>query len=804
MASTKQPQLEFADGFSTFSKGVNSGIAPNLLDHETLAYATNCTVRGGFVKPRPGYRKQNLTLADSTIDMVTLFQGATYYLSDEGIGYLVALIGGRTYQFAPDTDRGATVFDRTIPNNPNPANVLQAWLWQSENYVITNDGLDRALIFDGIQTFRSDSPTFIGKTTQPFIIPAVGHEVELILDSDFKDEVGRYVQIVPFGLFPFLMKVTQISSNSIVAVNVDGGSSGAEVGATVPANAIVESILNPLYSGVTTTTFNPPRSGQVAIFSVSPAFNGSVGDVLVLGDGTGSIPAYELTVTQIGAGGFQLTVTNNLPSDGKSIVPIGFPVLSQKTQAAQLPIGRMGAYVQGRNWISLPDGKSFIATDLVGSSSGTQQFTFRDAVINWSQNTAKFPVPGGAGQINCIIALSALDASLGQGPLQVLCDNDVFTCSASTDATTWASTASPILSESIIGWGGVGQNAAVVANADLIVKSGDGTLHSLRLSRTDFNQWGNLPISTELTRVFQGENVTLFPYISNTLFQNRALSTCQPLNSAFGVYGQGIAVLDFYETSSLQGKGPSVYDGVWKDLNVLQFVSGKFNRIDRTFAFVANAVTNSVELWEIVPDLLYDDDGSGVPQPITWSFESPVIFNHIKEKGEFDLVRLIEGAVYFSDLVGEATIHVWYRPDFSNCWTYYDSAALVNPRPEPSYFMRAGLQEPSAGDFNDALNSTPAVDGRFFQFRVQITGSLIFKGAEFKACAQPENVPPQPLCKVPAPPVKQPDFVPPVTKRHLPPANVGTGLSPITDTPVLEVFNGATQLASGDTITTSN
>lgn len=743
----KEQPTDFTDGFDSFPAGINSGIAPNLLAKTQLSYATNCTVRGGFVKPRDGYRKINLTLNDQTINLSkVLFQGASFYQSDEGIGYLMAQIGGRTYQFAPDTARGATVFDRTIQTDPNPANIRQAWLWQSENYVLSNDGKSRTLIFNGVEMVRSDSPDFSGLTVNPFLIPAIGASFQINVDSDFTDEVGRYIQISPFGLFPFLAKVTAILGSLITATNISGGSSGAETGATVPTGAAVVSILNPLYAGVTTSVFNPPPSNNVAIFSVSPPFNGSVGDVLVLGDGTGGLTTYELTVTIVGSGGSQLTVTNNNVMSGAAIVPKGYPVISQKTQPSQLPVGRMGAYVQGRNWISMPDGKSFIASDLVGSSSGTQELFDRDAVTNWSQNTAKFPVPGGAGQINCIIALAALDASLGQGPLQILCDNDIFTCSASTDAATWAATTTPILSESIIGWGGVGQDAAAVCNSDLIVKSGDGTLHSLRLARADFDKWGNLPISTEVTRVLAGENITLFPFISHTLYQNRMLSSCQPISSPVGVYGQGLVVLDFYETSSLQGKSPSVYDGVWKDLNVLKQVSGKFNKVDRTFVFSANLATSEIELWEIVPGLLYDDDGTGVPKPITWSFESPVIFNDVKDKGEFDLVRLIEGNIYFSDLVGQAAITVWYRPDFSNCWTLWTTATVKNPRPEPSYFMRAGLGEPTSRNFNDALNSTPTIDGRFFQIRVEIKGAMIFKSGVFKASTQPENMPAQPLC----------------------------------------------------------
>lgn len=737
---------EFQDGFSTFSRGVNSGIAPNLLDSKTLSYAVNCTVRGGFVKPRPGYRKQKLTLADDSISLSKLFQGACYYLSDEGIGYLMAQVGGRTYQFAPDTFRSATVFDRTNPDEVNPANIRQAWLWQAENYVFTNNGRNRTLIFDGLFSTRSDSPVFSGLTTANFTLPAVGSEVLIHLDSNYLDEVGRFIMVTPYGLFPFLMKVTSISGQDITAANMTGGSSGAEVGASVISGAKVESIINPLYAGVTTTQFNPPLPNNTAIFSVTPPFNGSVGDVVALGDGTGGLTTYELTVTVISQGGYQLTVTNNQTSAGATIVPPGYPIVSQKTEASQLPVGRMGAYVQGRSWISMPDGKSFIASDLVGSSSGTQQFTYRDAVKNWSQNTAKFPVPGGAGQINCIVALAALDASLGQGPLQVLCDNDIFTCSASTDATQWAATKTPILSESIIGWGGVGQNAAVVANSDLIVKSSDGTLHSLRLARTDFNQWGSLPISTEVTRILKGENKTLFPYVSHTLFENRALSTCQLLNSPVGNYAQGFVALDFYTTSSLQGKSPSIYDGVWKDLNVLQFVSGKFNKIDRTFAFVANTDKNEIELWEIVPDLKFDDDGTNSEIPIKWSFESPMLFTNVPNKGQFDLCQLKGGEFYLSDLVGEADIKVYYRPDYSTCWHLWDKGNIINNRPEPSYFMKAGLSEPDIKEYSDALESTPANVACIFQVRFEATGYFIFKGLKANAPLFPDSIPARPIC----------------------------------------------------------
>ena len=195
----------------------------------------------------------------------------------------------------------------------------------------------------------------------------------------------------------------------------------------------------------------------------------------------------------------------------------------------------------------------------------------------------------------------------------------------------------------------MGQNAAVVSNGDLILKSGDATIHSLKLARQDFNQWGNLPISQEANRIIEQENLNELSRITFGIADNRALLSCSPIDSAGGVYSQGLIALDFDESSSLQGKLPSVYDGVWKGLNSLQIVTGKFNKVDRTFVFQLNTTTNQVELWEIltddtaIADTSYDVSGSPVTTPISWSFESPMIFSNVKGKNQLDLIQLKRG-----------------------------------------------------------------------------------------------------------------------------------------------------------------
>ncbi len=492
--------------------------------------------------------------------------------------------------------------------DPNPAGVLQAWLWQSENYVIVQNGQNRPVVFDGNSSRRALTPTFVGTVAESFVVPQIGIGVNLTLDSAFQDALGTVINIAPLGLYPFLMQVTAENINGnpnmVTAVNVTGQNM---VNQTIRITTPVNSTSSPKYLGVLSGAIGVmPAPGSDVTVSVSPAYTGAVNSTLTFTDGTGPLTSYLFTVKAITGGGTGLLLTNvNAPTN--LAMAVGYPIISTDSTSAELPIGRMGAYVQGRNWISSPDGKFFIAGDLVGSSSGTQQYNFRDAVLKWSQNTTQFNIPGGAGQINCIVALSALDASLGQGPLQILCDNDIFNCSAPTDATQWAAVTTPILSESAIGFGGVGQNAAVVSNGDLILKSGDATIHSLKLARQDFNQWGNLPISQEVNRVTDQENINLLNFITAAICDNRCLMSCAPTVGKAGVYSQGVVALDFDVTSSLQGKLPSVYDGVWKDLNFLQIITGKFNKVDRTFAFSLNTETNTVELWEILKTGHFDN-----------------------------------------------------------------------------------------------------------------------------------------------------------------------------------------------------
>jgi hypothetical protein len=415
----------------------------------------------------------------------------------------------------------------------------------------------------------------------------------------------------------------------------------------------------------------------------------------------------------------------------------------------ELPAGRMLAYGMGRVWEVMTDSISFLAGDIVGGSSGSPNLNFRDAVLKITENLylaggGLFRVPGSVGEIRGLIFTATLDVSLGQGPLQVFTSRNVFSCQAPVDRTTWQSLTNPILTEALKGAGGAGQYTLTNSNADVLFRSPDGQIRSLILSRLDFNRWGDTPISLELLRVTEQENLALMNFDSGIVFDNRRLSTANPVQTAQGVVWSNLFALNFDEISSLQNKSASVYDGVWGGLKIFQLV--RFSGSNRAFAFCSDTGSGIIELWELLPT--GDEHLDSGILPITWQFESPTIFMGSKQKGLFDLARLVDGEIYLSDIEGRVDVTVEYRPDWSPCWYPWASfyvCSAVGPGLENQYRSRIGLGEPSASQCVQ-FNNKPAREARFFQLRLTFTGHCVFQGAKLGAVLVPEYEFEPPLC----------------------------------------------------------
>ena len=421
-------------------------------------------------------------------------------------------------------------------------------------------------------------------------------------------------------------------------------------------------------------------------------------------------------------------------TDDNTVVKFGSP---------QFGAGRMGAYGMGRNWVVMGDGLSFVAGDMVGGSSGDPDNNGRDAVLNISENTylnggGSFRVPAAGSNINAMVFAATLDASLGQGPLQVLTGDTIFSCNAPADRTTWQNTTNPIVTQSLIGGGGLSQDSTVVVNGDIFFRDDIG-VRSLILARRDFTTWGNVPISREVQPVLDADDQSLLGFCRAVNFDNRFLLSSHPVSgngslSPGNVYHDTLVAINFDPTSSMGNKSPSIWDGVWDAPNILKFVSGKFASVRRCFAFCLN--NGVIELYELLPGSSPINKDNGTNR-IQWSFETPVLFRNVQGKGQFECCRLIDGELYADLFDGPVDFKVQFRPDYDSNW--HDWYSWTVPAPDannPTYQTRMGLGEPPTD--SDQATGQPYRDGQSFQLKITVTGYCRIMGAKFAANRIPQ------------------------------------------------------------------
>lgn len=491
------------------------------------------------------------------------------------------------------------------------------------------------------------------------------------------------------------------------------------------------------FSTTTATAVTIPALGGSASVDFTSVANLNVGDIITFKNNGQAI------VTAIGGGGGVTVTFTNISAIPVGVVAAIGKVITWSHTGTQLPPGRMGAYWRGRVSMSLTDGKQFVIGDAVGGSSGTQANNFRDAVLQITENIylaggGYFSVPGSVGDIRAMVGTAQLDASLGQGPLLIVTPNITFSCDLPTDRLTWQSVTNPILAESMVTNGGLGQWSTFNANSDTIMRSVDG-IRSLTLARRDFNTWGNTPISYEVTRILANDNRFLLKYSSGTVFDNRILMTASPQATARGVLHQGLVALNLDPVSTLRGKAPSVYDGLWTGVQILQIVTGIFNEGQRCFIFALNSNTNAIELYEVLPTGEQEphfDVIAGGQVPVTYEFETAVTFKEEKNQKPRPK-RLMNGEMFIDELDGRADFKVYWRPDSESCWTLWKSFAVCQTpgAPTPGYRPRIGFGEPPLTC--DAVNDKPFREGFYFQYKVVVSGYVFVKKMNFEAVTIP-------------------------------------------------------------------
>lgn len=192
MADSSFTPKQFLDYLSEFSAGINSGIAPELLAKNQLAFAINASIRGGFIKPRPPVQVQTLNFGNDealqTLVETGKFQGGGYYRPDYGPECLIAQISGHLILF---TSSGSAwnVSDISIAGDLNSTVPNQVWMWQSEKWMIVQDGTGvLPIFFDGTTSRRSYGPSVLLGTAiafSPASPPAIGQIETVTLSAPY-------------------------------------------------------------------------------------------------------------------------------------------------------------------------------------------------------------------------------------------------------------------------------------------------------------------------------------------------------------------------------------------------------------------------------------------------------------------------------------------------------------------------------------------------------------------------------------------------------------------------------------------
>ena len=469
-----------------------------------------------------------------------------------------------------------------------------------------------------------------------------------------------------------------------------------------------------------------PAQPYMIVQLTNPGSGGGSGDLLFI-QAVGSISGGGVSYGQTT---YWITLINQTDTPGNTQ-----PASSVLYPIPELPIGKMGVYVMGRNWMCLADGQSFIASDIVGSSSGSFADGFLDAVLKVSQNQqlaggGTFRLPGAGTQIQAMSFIPALDVSLGQGPVQILTQNTVFSCNAPPDITTWATVTNPIVTESLIGAGAVSQNSVVNENSDIFFRSPDGFIRSLVLARLDFNQWGNTPASVEVVRSLQYDNPALLPFAAGCIFSNRLLMTCKPAQQTRGVAHAALVSLNFDPLSTIEQKSPSTWESEWTLPNVVGMTTGFFNTVERCFMLTLN--NNLLGLTEILPDIPATLDNGTTP--VAWVFETAFVFKD-PDNTKRQYKRLINGEFSVSGITGNVAYQAFYKSDQEPVWTpWYAGNIVYLGASDPGFRSRLGLGMPSPTVF-DAANNRPLREGYAFQVKFMFTGDCTFISGRFAADA---------------------------------------------------------------------
>ena len=432
----------------------------------------------------------------------------------------------------------------------------------------------------------------------------------------------------------------------------------------------------------------------------------------------------------------------------------------------QVPIGKAMCYSQGRVYVALSSGRAFVIGDIVGGSSGSAPFDFKDAVLYFTENNVinnggSFSIPINAGLITAFRPIAQIDTSMGQGPTQVFTTGAIFSVNLPTNRTTWSTVTFPIGTISNVANGMTSDRCTPNVNGDIWGRAPDG-FRAFLVARRDFQAaWINAPLSHEVERALEGDDLNWLGFASGSLFDDRLYFTTRPYRVwDHGIVHQGFVQLDFEPVTSLSERNPlPTWLGNATGVRILQVLNGNIGQIGRGFIF-ALSPDNKIELWEITKKAKSDSTGTANVS-IEWTFETAA-FSFMSQDGSGvgpaelpgrELWSLDGGRLYVDDIEGNVSFTAQFRPDQDPCWhdwhswsicaknkTCTEGAECLTAPPNLRHQYRRPFYLPAPRVGCDSSTDKPYHIGREFQVRFSITGQCRIKMLELVAHQEEEDV----------------------------------------------------------------
>lgn len=343
--------------------------------------------------------------------------------------------------------------------------------------------------------------------------------------------------------------------------------------------------------------------------------------------------------------------------DGQSRAFVWDGISLNRSAEGQIPVGTRMAYGLGRLWVV--QGRGYVGSDLVNSDpvKGEQSVLYFTE-NSYIANGGSFRVPFQSSEITGLSFTAKQDTAAGQGSLMIFTRGGVFEFDAPVDRTLWSETTQPLQRFALLGFGSVSHESIVQVNGDLFFRAEDGVRSFYHADR-EFGQWGNTPISREVSQALAYDNPVLRAFCSAANFDNRLLATAEPQITTRGVRHKRVVALDFDLISGMRGKLPPAWDGEWTfSFDVLQVLT-----VDTSAG--RRCILVGIEDGEIgLYELAYDRNDSHVAESFDWQLDSKGF-----QAGLPTVPKRIRSANTWLDSVqGTLNLDAWYRADNSGCW----------------------------------------------------------------------------------------------------------------------------------------